>query len=264
MNGLRRPRLIPRLDIKGNKVIKGVQFEGLRVIGNPAELARRYAEDADELLYLDTVASLYGRNQLVDLLTETTADVFIPITVGGGIKSCGDAERLFRAGADSIAVNTAAVQRPKLIDELAQHFGSQAVTVSIEAKQVNGGWEAYTNHGRDKSGKDVVEWCREAVSRGDGQILLTSIDQDGTMRGLDLPLVRACSVQPVPILASGGAGNADNLREVSELVDGIAIGALLHYSKTTLKEIRELLCSSPIAAIFHGNQPLSQFRGDQD
>jgi cyclase len=179
-------RIIARLDIKGPNVVKGIHMEGLRVIGKPEELANAYAEaGADELLYIDTVASLYGRNQLAALLSRTVEDVFIPITVGGGVKSRADVKRLLDAGADKVAINTAAIRDPALIRECADHYGAQAVVVSIEAKrQPLGGWECYTDNGREKTGKDVLLWAEEAISLGAGEILLTSIDQEGTRQRL--------------------------------------------------------------------------------
>src|SRR3990167_6351053 len=185
-------RLIARLDIKGASVVKGVQMEGLRVVGKPEEMAKRYAEaGADEILYIDTVASLYGRNQLEALLEKTCEEVFVPITVGGGIKSVADARRLFNAGADKIAINTAALKRPDLINEMADKYGSQAVGVSIEAKRVSGGWECYTDNGRERTGVDAVVWADRSVSNGAGELLLTSVDRDGTRRGFDTELVAA-------------------------------------------------------------------------
>ena len=235
-------RLIARLDIKGRNVVKGVQMEGLRVVGKPAEMAKHYAESgADEILYIDTVASLYGRNQLEALLEQATNEIFVPITVGGGIASIADARRLFNAGADKIAVNTAALRRPALINELADHFGSQAVVVSIEAKRVNGGWECYTDNGRNRSGRECVDWGIQAVGRGAGELLITSIDRDGTRRGFDNLLIAAIAPNvPVPVTASGGCGSLEHLRSV--LVDGkagsVAVASALHYGKLTFDEMR--------------------------
>ena len=234
-------RLIARLDIKGANVVKSVQFEGLRVVGKPEEMAQRYAESgADEIFYNDCVASLYGRNQLENLLEKTVESVFVPITVGGGIASIQDARRLFNAGADKIAINTAALKRPALINEMAEHFGSQAVVVSIEAKRVNGGWECYTENGRIPSKLLVKEWATEVVSRGAGEILLTSVDCDGTRRGFDTELVAAIAPHvPVPVTASGGCGNLGHLRAVlCAGADAVAVGSALHYGKVTFEEMR--------------------------
>ena len=240
-------RLIARLDIKGKNVVKGVQMEGLRVVGNPKEMATRYAnEGIDEILYIDSVASLYGRNQLEALLEETCQDVIVPITVGGGIQSVSDARRLFNAGADKIAVNTAALQRPDLINELAERFGNQAVVVSIEAKRVNGWWECYTDNGRNSTGRNAVYWAAEAVTRGAGELLITSVDRDGTIRGFDIALAAATAPHTsVPVTVSGGMGSLDHLRSVLTKghADAVAIGSALHYGKVTVQEMREATSS---------------------
>lgn len=234
-------RLIARLDIKGANVVKGIHFEGLRVVGKPEALARKYAEEADELLYLDTVASLYGRNQLTELLERTTDDVFIPITVGGGIQSRADVKRLLDAGADKVAVNTAALKRPALINEIAEYYGSQAIVVSIEAKRTPDGWEAYTDNGRERTHQDAVRWALEAVDRGAGELLVTSIDRDGTRRGFELDLVAAIAPRVrCPVVAAGGAGSIDDVRRVvrEAKADAVAIGTALHYNLFTLGELR--------------------------
>lgn len=234
-------RLIARLDIKGSKVVKGIRMEGLRVMGDPAELATRYAQDADELLYIDTVASLYGRNQLTELLERTTDEVFIPVTVGGGIRSRADVQRLLGAGADKVAINTAAIRDPGLLSDCASHYGSQAIVVSIEAKRVNGGWEAYTDNGRERSGRDAVAWAFEAVQRGVGEILLTSIDQEGTRAGFDLQLIAAIAPQvPVPVIACGGMGSLDHAKRALEAgADALAMASVLHYKQLTMTEVRD-------------------------
>ncbi len=231
-------RLIARLDIKGRKVVKGVQFEGLRVVGEPHEMAKAYAQEGVELLYIDTVASLYGRNQLYQLLEETSNDVFVPITVAGGIRSLADVKQLLRSGADAVAINTAALARPSLVNEIADVCGAQALTVSIEAKRVNGGWEAYTDNGRNPSGRDALKWAEEAAGRGAGQILLTSVDRDGTMRGFDTALVAA--VKPlvsVPVIASGGMGCLAHYASVLKHTRAVAVGAALHYGRVSLDEL---------------------------
>ena len=239
-------RLIARLDIKGSNVVKGVQMEGLRVVGNPAELARRYAEDADELLYIDTVASLYGRNQLCELLARTCDDVFIPITVGGGVKSRADVKRLLDAGADKVAINTAAIRNPALIRECSDYYGSQAIVVSVDAKRVErGAWEAFTDCGRERSGKDAIAWAREAVRLGAGGILLTSIDQDGGRRGCDLALVESLRGLPVPLTYCGGVGSiGDVAAALGSGADAVAMGAALHYGAFTIGELRNGLAQS--------------------
>jgi len=224
--------------------VKGISFEGLRVVGEPGALARKYAEEADEIIYIDTVASLYGRNQLTALLEQTTLEVFVPITVGGGIGSLQDARRVLNAGADKVAVNTAALKRPALISELAGYFGSQAVVCSIEAKRTAGGWEAYTDNGREHSGRCALEWAREAVERGAGEVLITSIDRDGTRRGFDLELVRHLTPLPVPVVASGGMGSIADAQAAYDAGACVAMASVLHYGKLTLKEIRDGLAES--------------------
>ena len=231
-------RVIARLDIKGKNLIKGVQFEGLRVLGKPADFAKKYAnEGADELLYLDTVASLYGRNQLESLIEETGAEVFIPITVGGGIRD--DSEQILRWGADRVALNTASIRHPDIITTISRACGCQALTISIEAKRINGGWEAYINGGREKTGKDALRWAEEAVRLGAGEILLTSIDRDGTRKGPDLDLLKAIEVD-VPLVYSGGIRLQD-VGQVAQYTQGIAIGASLHYGDCTIRQIKEEL-----------------------
>jgi len=233
-------RVIARLDIKFPNLIKSIQFEGLRVIGQPADYARKYAkEGADELLYIDTVASLYGRNQLEDLIAETSKSAFIPIGVAGGIRSGDDAHRIFQSGADKISVNTAALRNSLLIAEIANEFGNQAITVSIEAKSVNGGWEAYTDGGRNPSGKDAIQWAQEAVRLGAGEILLTSIDRDGTRKGPDFDLLKAIYATniDVPLVYSGGIRLQD-VAEVARYTEGMAIGASLHYGDCTISQIK--------------------------
>ena len=233
-------RLIARLDIKGPNLIKGVHLEGLRVVGDPHEYAVRYAnEGADELLFIDTVATLYGRNQLTELLERTTEGVFIPVTVGGGIKSKEDVQRLFNAGADKVAINTAALHKPILIKEISDKYGSQAITVSIEAKRVNGSWEAYTNNGRERTHRDALSWAYEAQAFGAGEILFTSIDCEGTRKGVDLALIKAIGPDlDIPVVISGGIGNPHHVTEARQYADAIAVADVLHYKRFTIEELR--------------------------
>lgn len=238
-----RVRLIPRLDVKGKNLIKGIHLEGLRVIGDPQEFARRYYEHgADELLYVDVVASLYGRNSLHDVVRRAAQDVFVPLTVTGGLRSVDDVREMLRAGADKVGINTAATKRPELMREAALKFGSQCIVLSIEAKRVAPGrWEAYTDNGREPTGLDVVEWAQRAVELGAGEILLTSIDQEGTREGFDLALITAVSsVVSVPVIASGGMGSAqDAVLAIREgRADAVAMADILHYNRTTLVDIR--------------------------
>ncbi len=237
-------RLIPRLDIKGRHLIKGVHLEGLRKLGDPHQFAKRYYQQgADELLYMDAVASLYGRNSLTEIVRQTVRDIFIPITVGGGIRSAADAREILLSGADKVAINTAAILHPPLIEEIARHFGSQCMVLSIEAKRVaDDRWEAYIDNGREKTGRDVVAWAQEAAARGAGEILLTSIDREGTRRGFDLELIRAVTQSVrIPVIASGGMGRVDHLAEAVRTggASAVAMADILHYGRTTLPEIRE-------------------------
>jgi cyclase len=239
-----RVRLIARLDIKGPRLIKGIHLEGLRVIGDPQEYARHYYEQgADELVYMDIVASLYGRNSLHDIVRRAADEVFVPLTVGGGIRSVDDVREMLRSGADKVALNTAAVKKPELIREIAHVFGSQCVVLSIEAKRTGEGrWEAYTDNGRERTGLDVVEWAKHGVELGAGEILVTSIDQEGTRKGFDAKLTRAVAdVVPVPVIASGGMGGFDHLRQIVEEghADAVAMADILHYKRASLRDVRK-------------------------
>lgn len=236
-------RLIARLDIKGPNLIKGIHLEGLRVVGDPQVFAQRYYEQgADELIYMDIVASLYGRNSLKDIVSRTARDVFIPLTVGGGVRSVDDVRELLRAGADKVAINTAAVSDPDLISRVSRAFGSQCMVLSIEAKRAGGGrWEVFTDNGREHSGRDVVEWAREATALGAGEILVTSVDQEGTRRGFDVDLVRAVTdATRVPVIASGGMGTVEHLVDVCVRgrADAVAMADVLHFNRMDLPAIR--------------------------
>ncbi len=236
-------RIIPRLDIKGSNLIKSIQLEGLRVIGDPQDHAIRYYEQgADELIYMDIVASLYGRNNLSDIISRAAKNVFIPITVGGGIRSVDDARHILRSGADKVAINTAAIARPELISEVARRFGSQAMVLSIEAKQVaDSKWEAYADNGRERTGLDVLEWVRRGVELGAGEILLTAVDREGTRSGFDIDLLRTVSAAvPVPVIASGGMGSLEHFKTaaVDGGADAIAMADVLHYKRMSIGEIR--------------------------
>jgi len=230
----RHTRIIPRLDIKGPNLVKGIHLEGLRVLGRPEAFARWYYENgADELIYLDVVASLYGRNSLLDIVRRTSSEIFIPLTVGGGLRSVDDIRDTLRAGADKVAVNTAAVRTPSLIAEAARRFGSSTIVVAIEAIETSPGtYEAFTDNGREATGVNAVEWAGRAVELGAGEILLTSVDREGTGRGYDVRLTRTIAeMVGVPVIAAGGAGS---IRHVTEaLVDGradaVAVASMLHY-----------------------------------
>ncbi|HUP32553.1 MAG TPA: imidazole glycerol phosphate synthase cyclase subunit [Gaiellaceae bacterium] len=227
-------RIIARLDIKGPNLVKGIHLEGLRVLGKPEHFALHYYESgADELLYQDVVASLYGRNSLVDIITETAKQIFIPLTVGGGLRTVDDIRMVLRAGADKVALNTAAIVDPDLVREAARRFGSSTIVVSIEAKKrPDGSYEAYTNNGRERTRLEVQDWAVRAAELGAGEILLTSIDQDGTGAGFDLDLIRAVGDSvPIPVIASGGAGHSDHVAEaiLTGHADAVAVASILHY-----------------------------------
>lgn len=235
-------RLIARLDIKAPNLIKGVRLEGLRVLGDPQAFATRYyRQGVDEIIYMDIVASLYDRNSLGDLLSRTARNVFVPITVGGGVRSVDDVRALLRAGADKVAINTAAVRRPELISEIANQFGSQCMVLGVEAKQTAPGrWEAYTDNGRERTGLDVVDWVRRGCELGAGEILLTSVDQEGTRKGFDLDLLAAVSAASTsPVIASGGMGSTAHMIDALQSgVDAIAMADVLHYDRLQLPDIR--------------------------
>jgi cyclase len=227
-------RIIPRLDIKGPNLVKGIHLEGLRVLGKPERFAEHYYEDgADELLYVDVVASLYQRNSLLDIVSQTSSAIFIPLTVGGGLRSLEDIRSALRGGADKVSLNTAAIARPELVREASRSFGSSTVVVSIEAiRNESGSWDAYTDNGREQTGQDAVGWAERVAELGAGEILLTSIDREGTGRGYDVELVRRVSeAVPIPVIASGGAGSAEHIRDV--IVDGkadaVCVASMLHY-----------------------------------
>lgn len=240
---MRNTRLIARLDIKGPNLIKGIHLEGLRVVGQPNEYAKRYYEQgADELIYIDCVASLYGRNSLGNIVQSAAQDVFIPMTVGGGIRSIDDAMHILRCGADKVAINTAAVANPSLITDIARRFGSQCMVLSIEAKRVGPDrWEAYTDNGREDTGLDVIDWVKRGVALGAGEVLLTSVDQEGTRKGFDVALVRAVTGEvSVPVIASGGMGTPEHMVDVVKTgrTDAVAMADMLHYRRATIGEIR--------------------------
>lgn len=237
-------RLIARLDVKAPYLIKGVHLEGLRKMGDPQEFAERYYEEGiDEIIYIDAVASLYQRNTITDLVRKTAANVFIPITAGGGVRSLTDAKDLLRAGADKVAINTAAVQRPELITEISRTLGSQCMVLSVQAKRRLGGagWEALCDQGREHTGLDVIEWVKRGQELGAGEILLTSVDREGTRSGFDVKLLRSVTDSvTIPVIASGGMGKFADL--VSAVADGgvtaAAVAHVLHYKEFGIADIR--------------------------
>ena len=248
---MQNTRLIARLDVKGPNLIKGVHLEGLRVIGDPNEFAvKYYNQGADELLYLDIVASLYGRSNLIEIVKKTTNDVFVPITVGGGIRNIDDVASLLRAGADKIAVNTAAVKNPKLISEISNKFGSQCMVLSVEAKyQDSGNWEVYTDSGRERTGIDVIDWVKKGAKYGAGELLITSIDREGTRKGFDIDLISSITdVINIPVIASGGMGSPEDLIDIVKKgnVDAVAMADILHYNRATVEDVREIAQKSGI------------------
>jgi len=240
-------RIIPCLDVKEGRVVKGVQFVSLRDAGDPVELAKFYdQEGADELVFLDISASHEGRKTMVQVVQDVASQLAIPFTVGGGINSLEDMKRILRAGADKVSLNTAAVENPQLINEGSDFFGAQCIVVAIDAKfdEALGSWKVYTHGGRRETDRDVIEWAKEAVSRGAGEILLTSMDCDGEKAGFDLALTKAVSeAVTVPVIASGGAGNAEHFKEA--FIDGKADAALaasiFHYKETSVKEVKAYL-----------------------
>lgn len=228
-------RVIPRLDIKGPNLVKGIHLEGLRVLGKPERFARDYYEHgADELLYMDVVASLYGRNSLLDIVERTSREIFIPLTVGGGLRTLDDIRAVLRAGADKVSLNTAALRRPELVREASRMFGSSTVVISIEAKQQpDGSYECYTDNGRARTGTDVFEWAGRVAELGAGEILLTSIDREGTGRGFDIDLTsRVARSVPIPVIACGGAGCMDHVVTVLKdgYADAVSLASMLHYA----------------------------------
>ena len=238
-------RIIARLDIKNKNLIKGINLEGLKIVGEPNKFAIEYYENGiDELIFMDSVASLYGRNNLYDIINEASKNIFIPLTVGGGIRNIDDALKAFNSGADKITVNTAAVEDNNLINNLSKKFGSQSLVLSIEAKKIDKGkWEVFTNNGRQETGLNVIEWCKNSEDRGIGEILLTSVDMEGTKRGFDFELLKEVSSNVnVPIIASGGFGIPEHMIKAFKYcdVDAIAIADALHYKKYQIKDLRKI------------------------
>jgi cyclase len=238
-------RVIPCLDVDRGRVVKGTNFVGLRDAGDPVELAERYdAEGADELVFLDITASHEERDTIVRLARSTADNVFIPFTIGGGIRSREDAQAVLDAGADKVSVNSAAVRRPELLEELAETFGAQCVVLAIDAKRSPAGFEVYLNGGRVATGNDAVEWAREGAERGAGEILLTSMDRDGTKDGYDIELTRAVAdAVDIPVIASGGAGRLEHLSEaISEAhADAVLCASIFHYGEYRVQEAKEHL-----------------------
>lgn len=235
-------RLISRLDVKMSHLIKGVQMEGWHKLGDPAERAERYyQEGVDEILYIDVVASLYQRNNLHDIVKEVASRTFVPITVGGGITDLAAAKSLMMVGADKLAINTAATKRPSFLAELSDTYGAQAVVLNLEAKKMpDGRWTVLTDNGRNHTGRDAIAWVAEACALGIGEILVTSIDRDGTKTGMDLDLISAISSEVgIPVIASGGCASSEHARAAIDVgADAVAIGAALHTDRLGLISLR--------------------------
>jgi cyclase len=254
--GLAR-RIIPCLDVDAGRVVKGVRFVSIRDAGDPVEVARRYDEQgADEITFLDITASSDGRDTMVHVVEEVASQVFIPLTVGGGIRSVDDMRRLLNAGADKVSVNTAAVQHPELVSEAAQRFGSQCIVVAIDAKQCRGdddpagpAWEVYTHGGRRATGLDAVEWARRVVALGAGEILLTSMDRDGTRDGFDLALTRTVAdAVAVPVIASGGVGALEHLADGVQRggAQAVLAASIFHFGEFTVADAKRCMAGRGI------------------
>ncbi len=244
-------RVIPCLDVDSGRVVKGTNFVGLRDAGDPVELAERYdAEGADELVFLDITASHEKRETIVELARRTADNVFIPFTIGGGIRSVEDAQAVLDAGADKVSVNSSALVRPELLTKLADHFGAQCVVIAIDAKREGDSWGVYVNGGRKRvEGRDAVSWAREAVERGAGEVLLTSMDRDGTNDGYDIELTRAVAdAVSVPVIASGGAGTLEHLSEAitDGNADAVLCASIFHYGTFTVHEAKEQMAAAGI------------------
>lgn len=228
-------RIIPKLDIKGPNLVKGIHLEGLRVLGKPSDFAKYYYDQgADELMFMDVVASLYDRNSLHDIISETAKSIFIPITVGGGIRNLNDIKSMLRIGADKVSINTAAIKRPNFIKEASEEFGSSTIVITIEAiKTSDGKYYAFTDNGREYTGIEVIEWAKKAEELGAGEIVTTSVDMEGTGKGVDIELIKNITeAVSLPVIAHGGIGSINDVEKLflSGLTNSIAIGSSLHYN----------------------------------
>lgn len=243
-------RVIVCLDVEGSRVVKGVHFQSLRDVGDPIVLAQRYeAEGADEIVFLDITATSDHRETLLDVARRTAERLFIPLTIGGGIRTATDVGLALRAGADKVSINSAAVKRPAVLTEAAERFGAQCVVASIDAKRVGNGWQVFTHGGRTATTLEAVAWARQCADRGAGEILLTSIDRDGVRGGYDVELTRAVAAAvPVPVIASGGAGSAEHVRDVLGTggADAALVAGILHDGLTTVRDIKALLATAGV------------------
>lgn len=256
-------RLISRLDIKGPNLVKGIHLEGLKILGPPAHYAERYdADGADELLFMDAVASLYGRNSLTEVVEWTAGNIFIPLTVGGGLRSLADMHAVLRAGADKVAINTAAVENPEIVKQASQEFGSSTVIVSIDAQKLEDGkYYVYVDNGRENTFKDAIEWAETVADLGAGELLVTSINQEGTGRGFDTALIKEITDRvSIPVIASGGAGSAQHVVDVVQEgnTDAVAVASVLHF------RVANELTESGVEFGSHGAFPILVERRDYD
>ena len=240
---MRNIRLIARLDVKSPNLVKGIQFEGLRKLGDPYKFALKYyLQGVDEIFYTDIVASLYERNSLLEIIKETTNDIFVPITVGGGLRSIEDVTAALRAGADKVSINTAAIKNPNIISQVSRKFGSQCMVLSIQAKWQGNHWEAYYDNGREHSYLDVIDWAKKGEELGAGEIILTSVDREGTSKGFDIDLIKSVTdVVSIPVIASGGMGKLEDINFAIKdgHVDAVAMATSLHYNHLDIHTIRE-------------------------
>ncbi|EDZ62872.1 imidazole glycerol phosphate synthase, cyclase subunit HisF [Sulfurimonas gotlandica GD1] len=248
---MKKIRVIARIDIKNEHTIKGIHLEGLRKVGNPNEMALRYYEDGiDEIVLMDAVASLYDRNSLKDVIVKACEDIFIPITVGGGLRNLQDIQEALNSGADKVAINTQAIREPSFITTASKQFGSQCIISSIVAKKIDDGkWEAYIENGREPTGVDVLAWAKEVQELGAGEIMLTSIDKEGTKKGFDLELNKAVAeLVNIPVISSGGAGSTKDIVHLCESsdIDAVAIASILHYKLESVSEIKKTLINNKI------------------
>ncbi len=237
-------RMIGRLDIKNDSVVKGINLEGLRKVGNPRDLAKKYYEQGiDEIIYMDVVASLYERNTITEFIKEAAKEIFVPLTVGGGIRSLDDIRKVLNNGADKVAINTAAIKNKNLIKEAAQKIGSQSIIVSIEAKRIEENyWEAYYDNGRERSGLEVLKWAKTAEELGAGEVLVTSVDKEGLGLGIDIELLKNLrSAVSIPIIYSGGVGKVEDILDGIPYADGIALASILHYDKYDIRNLKKIL-----------------------
>ena len=246
-----KKRIIARLDVKNEFVIKGIHLEGLRKVGDPNEMARKYYESGiDEIIFMDAVAAYYDRNSLSHIVERACADIFVPLTVGGGIRSIEDIQTALNAGADKVAINTQAVKQPQFVESASKVFGSQCIVASIEAKKIaTDGWEAYVDNGREPTGLDVIDWALKLEALGAGEIMLTSIDAEGTKKGFDLELNAAVSeAVSIPVISSGGAGKTEHVTDLmgQANIDAVAVASLLHYDLVSVEDIKTGLRSDGI------------------